>query len=630
MKRVIIVILLVFLSCGNKKEDIVGPDASDVIAEGKIDQGGGVIEINDQDNEYYGLRIEIPEGAVTQETQIVIKETEILPSLPSEITAAKRPIKIESSVHEFDKPIKLMVPVDETSDENISVIAQFDENNETWTVPQLCAIDTLNNILTVETNHFSILQVVSVNLQSIAYVECDPPFDISVDKFPISNMGAPECPEGFCWGIAAFTSWYFENKRQLGSLSTKYNDYVAQMIACEVYCLQHDWQNYVGRLLDLIYGSAGCSFDNVRTAVQLITSMKLTGNPQMLGLAENCIPPFGDCHAVLVYKFEYPKFYVYDSNWLSPHKLTLDGLKFLSYDDKYAGIIHAPIESEINEWNIEDIFNKYEDEEFDSSGTVVIDVSPDGINAEWSLNGPYGYLWTLSNDTTLTELIPGEYSIYWGEVSGWITPENETKMLGDSGIITLSGNYIEEDEILEDVFIDPRDGQEYRIVKIGDKWWFAENLNYYTGWSYGYDPSNTIVYGALYSWGLAMSACPPGWHIPSQQEWIELAGMFGGYDNAGGALKESGTTHWVTPNSGATNESGFTALPGGWANWYSWEFLCREMGVTAKFWSSTTYESQGYTVAKVLTLSNADSKACYNDGMEINSFFASVRCVKDD
>jgi len=56
---------------------------------------------------------------------------------------------------------------------------------------------------------------------------------------------------------------------------------------------------------------------------------------------------------------------------------------------------------------------------------------------------------------------------------------------------------------------------------------------------------------------------PAGWHVPSDAEWKTLEDYLGGYSVAGGILKEAGTAHWLTPNTGATNQYGFTALPGG-------------------------------------------------------------------
>ena len=152
-------------------------------------------------------------------------------------------------------------------------------------------------------------------------------------------------------------------------------------------------------------------------------------------------------------------------------------------------------------------------------------------------------------------------------------------------------------------FTDTRDGKVYQTVVIGTQEWMAENLAYLPSvvgpgtesestpyyYVYGYDgtnvtdakaTSNYTTYGVLYNWPAAMAGsassnanpsgvqgvCPAGWHLPSDAEWTELTDYLGGESGAGGKLKETGTTHWASPNTGATNETGFTALPGGARN----------------------------------------------------------------
>ncbi len=127
------------------------------------------------------------------------------------------------------------------------------------------------------------------------------------------------------------------------------------------------------------------------------------------------------------------------------------------------------------------------------------------------------------------------------------------------------------------------DGNVYSSVTIGRQIWLVENLKttkYLNGDPIlsnlrGSDWTNTAsgayqissdIYGNLYNAYAVIDGrqiCPAGWHVPSASEWDELLTYLGGEENAGGPMKESGTSHWLDPNEGATNESGFTALPAG-------------------------------------------------------------------
>ena len=85
--------------------------------------------------------------------------------------------------------------------------------------------------------------------------------------------------------------------------------------------------------------------------------------------------------------------------------------------------------------------------------------------------------------------------------------------------------------------------------------------------NYNNDPNYATTYGRLYNWYTVVDSrnlCPIGWHIPTDTEWTTLTTYLGGDSIAGGKLKEVGTTHWQSPNTAATNETGFTALPGGY------------------------------------------------------------------
>jgi len=163
------------------------------------------------------------------------------------------------------------------------------------------------------------------------------------------------------------------------------------------------------------------------------------------------------------------------------------------------------------------------------------------------------------------------------------------------------------------------DGNIYHTVKIGTQTWTVENLKttHYndgtaialvtdnTTWSnletgaycwYNHDSiTNKNTYGALYNWYAVNTGklAPKGWHIPTDAEWDTLSAYFGGDTVSGGALKDTGTAYWNSPNSGATNSSGFSALPGGYRN-YSGNFYV--IGSYGYWWSATGRDvSSAYT-----------------------------------
>lgn len=193
-------------------------------------------------------------------------------------------------------------------------------------------------------------------------------------------------------------------------------------------------------------------------------------------------------------------------------------------------------------------------------------------------------------------------------------------------------------------FTDPRDGNVYQTVIIGTQVWMAENLRYLpsvvgpaTGsnstpyyYVYGYDGTNVndakatvnySTYGVLYNWSAACSSCPAGWHLPSDAEWTQLKNLLGGDYAAGGKLKETGNAHWSSPNTGATNETGFTALPGG-HRYFDGTF--DGVGLDCYCWSAT---EDGTDNAWFRLMSFSNSNFYTNQTDKSDGF--SVRCVHD-
>jgi len=135
-------------------------------------------------------------------------------------------------------------------------------------------------------------------------------------------------------------------------------------------------------------------------------------------------------------------------------------------------------------------------------------------------------------------------------------------------------------------FQDSRDNKVYKTVKIGTKIWMSENLAFSCDscWAYDNSEENLSNYGYLYNWESAMKACPVGWRLPSYNDWSDLVRIVGDESNAGGKIKQVGTTNWQESNIGATDEFGFTALPGGIR---SIEGDFGGIGIIGFWWSST-------------------------------------------
>jgi uncharacterized protein (TIGR02145 family) len=134
------------------------------------------------------------------------------------------------------------------------------------------------------------------------------------------------------------------------------------------------------------------------------------------------------------------------------------------------------------------------------------------------------------------------------------------------------------------------------------------------------------MYGSLYNWYAVETEmlCPNGWHVPTDKEWKNLIYYLGGEKVAGGKLREIGLSHWISPNEGATNESGFTALPGG--SRYGQDGKFDFLGDMSVFWSATCLEDDD--VYAYFFCVNNSSNEILND-IIFHKYGLSVRCIKD-
>ena len=262
---------------------------------------------------------------------------------------------------------------------------------------------------------------------------------------------------------------------------------------------------------------------------------------------------------------------------------------------------------------------------------------------------------TLANVHTTDSTGTGSFTSNLTDLSIWTTYYVRSYATNANG--TSYGNEI---SFISKNTITDYDGNIYKIVTIGNQTWMAENLKttHYansteiqvvedpTSWYalectdkamcyYNNSTANADIYGALYTWAAAMNGaessstnpssiqgvCPTGWHLPSDGEWVELTDYLGGISVAGGKMKETDTTHWLSPNAGATNESGFTSLPSGRRGSNS---TFAKLGISAYFWSATRYGS-----------SRAWNRNLYNNTIDVSRYNSyryygfSVRCLKD-
>ncbi len=193
---------------------------------------------------------------------------------------------------------------------------------------------------------------------------------------------------------------------------------------------------------------------------------------------------------------------------------------------------------------------------------------------------------------------------------------------------TIESPVNENSNLSYDSFKDSRDRKVYKTVQIGNQVWMAENLAYIPSsgnyWAFNNNTADVAVYGYLYDWETAKKVCPSGWHLPSDTEWTELTDYLGGWSFAGGKLKEIGTTHWSSPNTGATNETGFSALPGGYR--YSSGGMLGHAGSHGYWWSSTENKYSSSSAYRWFLYYNYASVYKYGGNKSLGF---SVRCVRD-
>jgi uncharacterized protein (TIGR02145 family) len=210
--------------------------------------------------------------------------------------------------------------------------------------------------------------------------------------------------------------------------------------------------------------------------------------------------------------------------------------------------------------------------------------------------------------------------------------EVSSSSVGGGGVTGNSSSSVtveicDPETVVESKFTDSRDGKEYKAVKICSQTWMAENLNYEEENSLcnDKDPSYCDIYGRLYNWNTALTVCPDGWHLPSDEEWQTLVDFAGGASTAGRKLKAtSGWNDYKNKSSNGTDEFGFAALPGGDGES---DGRFGKVGDFGFWWSSKEsalgayYRFMGYN-------HEIEPDAIYRQSFPTDILF-SVRCIKD-
>lgn len=201
---------------------------------------------------------------------------------------------------------------------------------------------------------------------------------------------------------------------------------------------------------------------------------------------------------------------------------------------------------------------------------------------------------TKDEETSITDIDGNIYSSVTIGTQTWMAENLKTTRYNDRSPIPLV-----------------KDELEFRKLTTPAYCWYHNNETYYKN-----------LYGALYNWYSVKTGklCPTGWHVPTDTEFETLADFLGGREVAGGKLKEAGTRHWKTPNTGATNEVGFTALPGGFRNHSGlFNYWCNRL--IGYWWTSSEKRSSWHII------SNSSAIQPINDWPRQSGF--SVRCIMD-
>jgi len=247
-----------------------------------------------------------------------------------------------------------------------------------------------------------------------------------------------------------------------------------------------------------------------------------------------------------------------------------------------------------------------------------------------SINNPTMWNWDFGDGNTSTEANPTHIYQNEGNFDVTLTVSNsygnDTKTKASFISVNSGGSGCGGQTNIE------YGGQTYEIVEIGNQCWMAENLNYYTGNAFWYNGNSTNgeIYGSLYTWETALTVCPDGWHLPSDNDWKTIEMYLGmsqseaddtGYRGADEGKKMKSSSRWDF-NGNGTNSSGFNALPGG--VFFNTGGQYYNLGGFGTWWTSNEESSSTVWIRELGAFQEKVFRSPKSKG-----FACSVRCVKD-
>lgn len=271
-------------------------------AEKNISPVGGTVEVANPLSPLYGIKVEVPPDALDTDSTILIETTTVSPSYNTDSRASSPIFELESpDVSYFNIPVTVTVPYDESlvDDERYVGLFIYNPSTDSWQSTATYEIDTINNTISAATMHFSIFQIISL-LSGLIEVDVDTGFSPYLNGFDIQNTG------DWCFGMSAYSKWFFDNRKP-NILYGFYDDITAENVAKEAHLEITTFGG--GATLGLFIDLTKVSFFPY---CKLHTALVSTGKPQVLGMVD--FSSISSSHAVVAYKIQDEKVYIYDSN----------------------------------------------------------------------------------------------------------------------------------------------------------------------------------------------------------------------------------------------------------------------------------------------------------------------------